>query len=68
MIPILDISHSIISAVILSLSKYGLLVMVTLISSSSSMSHTLLYYVSLINLIIGTIIALTEYRYIRILA
>jgi NADH:ubiquinone oxidoreductase subunit 2 (subunit N) len=68
MIPILDVSHSIVSAVILSLSKYGLLVMVTLISSSSVMSHTLLYYVSIINLVIGTIIALTQYRYVRILA
>lgn len=72
MIPILDASHSIVSAVILSLSKYGLLVMVTLISSSSVMSPgpggQLLYYISIINLVIGTIIALTQYRYVRILA
>jgi NADH-quinone oxidoreductase subunit N len=66
-LPILDNQHSIITSIYLTLAKYGILVIIGIISSSSLVATTMLTYIGLANLIIGNVLGLLQWRYQRII-
>lgn len=66
-LPILDNQHSLITSIYLTLAKYGILVVIGIIASSSLIATTLLIYIGLVNLVIGNILGLLQFRYQRII-
>ena len=71
MITIIDALDSTIAALMLTISKLAILVLLALISLNSStytLSSLLYLSLSMLNLIVASIISITQYRYLRLLA
>jgi len=66
-LPILDNQHSIVVSLYLTLAKYGTLVVLGLLASSSQVAIETLTYVGLLNLVAGNVLGLLQYRYQRII-
>lgn len=66
-LPILDNQHSLITSIYLTIAKYGTLLIIAVVAASSSISIEMLTYVGLLNLTIGNVLGLLQFRYQRII-
>lgn len=66
-LPILDNQHSLITSIYLTIAKYGTLLIIAFIASSSLVSISLLTYIGLMNLTVGNVLGLLQFRYQRII-
>lgn len=66
-LPILDNQHSLITSIYLTIAKYGTLLIVAFIASSSTIAIEMLTYIGLLNLTIGNVLGLLQFRYQRII-
>ena len=68
MIDIVDALNISISAVFLTITKLGILISIAVICTSTTSLSYLLLYASAINLLVGSVISMSNYRYVRILS
>jgi NADH-quinone oxidoreductase subunit N len=67
-IPIIDNLSNIVASIYLTLTKFGTLVVVAIVSSTTIVANGLATYVGMLNLIFGNILGLMQIRYQRIIA
>lgn len=66
-LPILDNQHSLTVQIYLTIAKYGILLTIALIGSSSKLAIETLIYVGLLNLTLGNLLGILQIRYQRII-
>lgn len=66
-LPILDNQHNVIVSIYLTITKYGSLLAIGLIASQSNQLIQVLTFIGLINLTLGNILGLLQFRYQRII-